>query len=170
MAMRSEVDLDAAMAALAREAHDAAPRPGPDLSALVMVDAALTVLAVEAAEAAPRAHGDLVARVLSDAAEIGASRAAATAADRSAAQAAGTSRRGIWGVLAPGGVAHAGLVHILSGWRVGALACMLLGLILGLGLGLEVKTGALPVLERMQDGTTMALAGLDSEFDFVEGL
>lgn len=160
MAKRIEMDLDAALAALAREAQDASPRPGPDLSALVMADAALSVLAHEAAQAAPRPGRELVARVLSDAAEVAATNAAADAVPAAP-----------WRRRAGGGLVQGGLVGLLFGWRAGAVACMLLGLAVGMGLGLEIEPGALPVLDDpLEERDALAFAGLDSGFDIVEGL
>src|SRR5690606_34721918 len=53
--------------------------------AAVMADAALTALAREAAEAAPKPGSDLVARVLADAAAVSAERPASAPARRRAA-------------------------------------------------------------------------------------
>jgi hypothetical protein len=51
------------------------------------------------------------------------------------------------------------------------MAAMALALAVGIGVGFELEPGSLPMLDdRIEDSTPLALAGLDSEFDFVEGL
>lgn len=83
-----DMDLDAALDALAREVSALAPMPGADLVARTMADAeqvaaeasleaALGVLADEMAEAAPVPGDDLIARVLADAARTNAGAAEA---------------------------------------------------------------------------------------------
>jgi hypothetical protein len=153
MSKRSELEIDAALAALARDVEAAAPLPGRALADAVLADAAVAALAREAAGAAPRPGPELVARVLADAAEVTASRPVPARACR-----AGVPARG-------------GLLDWLFGWQAGAVAAMTLALAIGIGLGFEMEAGSLPVLdERGEDGAQLALAGLDSEFDFVEGL
>ncbi len=171
MAKRSEMTVDAALAALAREAHDTmrdsghgpGHTPGPDLMALVMADAALTTLAREAAEAAPRPGHDLIARVLADAAEIG---AAAAPARATVAQPA-PRRRARTGVAG----ARGGLMNLLFGWQAGAVATMGLALALGAGLGFEMDPGSLPILDaNPQDTTPVTLASLETDLLDVDGL
>lgn len=163
MAKRSEMDLDAALAALAREVHDASPAAGPDTRALVMADAALTTLAREAADAAPRPGADLVARVLADAAEVSATK---PAANRNPVPQSAKRRGALTGALG----ARGGLMDLLFGWRAGAIAAMALALAIGTGVGFEMEPGSLPLLDDDAGQSTVTLASLDADLMDVDGL
>ena len=153
------MDLDAVLAGLAREAHEATPAPGPGMTSLVMADAALTTLAREAADAAPRPSADLVARVLAGAAEVGATRAVPVT--RTAKR-----RRALSGAAGVRG----GLMDLLFGWRAGAIAAMGLALAIGTGVGFEMEPGSLPLLDDDAGQSTVTLASLDADLMDVDGL
>jgi hypothetical protein len=154
MTSKADGDLEAALSALARELGPAEPRPGPELTSGVLADAALILLAREVDAVSPRPSPELVARVLADAAEV-----AAAGAARHPALPSGQRRR------AP---ARAGVAEWLFGWRGGAVAVMTLGLVAGLGLGLEAGPGTLPLLDEVDAGP-LALAEAEPIL-FVEGL
>ncbi|HET7409141.1 MAG TPA: hypothetical protein VFJ13_02990 [Paracoccaceae bacterium] len=154
-ALTASVMADAALTALAREAAESAPRPSGALAASVLADAALTMLARETAEAAPKPGPDLVARVLADAATVAAESPAAAPASR--------RRTG----ATPAGL---GLLDRLFGWQAGAIAAMTLALGLGLGVGLELEPGAVPILDEGAPAIPISLASLDADFMEVDGL
>ena len=131
MTSKAEHDLDAALAALAREVGTVEPRPGAELTSGVLADAALTALAREAHAAAPRPGRELVARVLADAAAVAAENAARQPArSRNPGRGAGT-RRG-------------GLADWLFGWTAGAVVAMSLGSRDRHGRGAAVRQPAYP--------------------------
>lgn len=154
MSERIERDFDTVLAALAREIDATAPRPTDALVDAVLADAALTALSNDLAMAAPRPSSDLVARVLADAA---AARAGPVEAGRPVAAPTRSAR----GFLSE-------LLDQLSGWRVGAVAAMMLALAVGLGLGLE--GGAASVLDGPVAGDTISLASLGPGFLEANGL
>jgi hypothetical protein len=166
MARRAEVDLDAALAALARDVRAGEPRPDAALFARVWADAALTALAAEAQAASPRPGPALVARVLADAASVAADRSAPALRPRSPAGAASPGAR-----LRPrpGAQPVARFTAWVFGWAGGAVAAMALGLAVGVGVGLEAAPGSLPVLDQAE-ADPLALAELEPTMLFVDGL
>lgn len=149
MSMKTEQDLDMALAALAREI---APQPGRELGEAVLADAALATFAREVRAATPLPRPELVARVLGDAAEIGAGFATGHASAAAVPQRRALAR------------AKPGLLERLFGWQVGAVAVMMLALGLGVGVGLEIEPEAMPLLEKGAQEAPIALAALDGGF------
>lgn len=164
MSERIERELDAALAGLARDVSQAAPRPGRELGDAVLAEAALTVLVREASPALPRPGPDLVARVLADAATVVARNEAARAPAGRAADGVVRDARAGW----RGQGATIGLLDRLFGWRVGGFAALALALALGLGAGLELER--LPVLDPAGSADSVTLALLDMDFPGVNGL
>ncbi len=160
MTSKADGDLDAALSALAREVGAAPPRPGPALTAAVLADAAVATLAREVDAGAPRPSDTLVARVLADAATVAAERPQRPAPQ--AGRVRGAAAR-------PPKLSKWALSKWLFGWKGGAVAAMVLGLAVGVGLGLEAGPGALPLLDAA-DADPFSLAAADSAMPFAEGL
>jgi len=156
MSMKTEHDLDMALAALARET---APLPDRKLGEAVLTDAALTIFAREVVAATPRPGPDLVARVLGDAAEITAERSALT-------KAAAPARRPDLRTR----TRRVGLIERLFGWQAGVAAMMMLALGFGVGIGLEIEPEAIPLLDNSRQEAPITLAALDEDFMGIDGL
>ncbi|MEM1162823.1 MAG: hypothetical protein AAGJ28_18010 [Pseudomonadota bacterium] len=155
MTDRNEEYLDAALSGLAADMARGAPQPGDTLVARVLDDAqaeawvtaAVEELAADAVANTPRPGPDLVARVLADAAAI---------APPQAEQAPGTEP-------ARGGFS---LADFLFGWRSSAVAAMAIALVTGIGIGMQLEEGDLPLTEPVQQGNVFAMDGglLPEEF------
>lgn len=142
MVEKADFDLDAALAALAREAGAASPAPGPDL----------------------------VARVLADAAEVSAGRRPAPARARPVARpVAGPLAGKAAGGGGRFGAFSGAISGAIFGWTTGAVACMALGLALGIGVGLEMNTGPLSIFDNSMQAET-PLAALEPPLLAMESL
>ena len=147
--MTADVLADGAMQGLAREIASGAPVPGQDLTAAILGDAALQTLAREAALATPRPTPDLIARVLADASEMRAPVAAAAS-----------------GPTAPVRDQAPGFFDLLFGWTGGAVAAMALCLSVGVSVGMEIDPADLPMMDEEADEIVLTSEGdlLPEEF------
>jgi len=98
------------------------------------LDAALAGLAADVRANTPRPGPDLIARVLADAAEVAAAHRPVTVAARPG-----------------GGRARSRIVEILLGWQCGAVAAMAVALVVGIGVGMEIDTSNIPMMEAEED-------------------
>lgn len=146
MVGKGKLDVDAALALLA---HEASPRPSPELTAHVTADALLTILVREAHAAAPVPSPELLSRVLAD--------AAAVAAPRPVAAPVRLQRR------------RRRVAGLAVGWAGGALASMALALAIGIGIGLETER-PLPVLDDGASADPLALALAEPALMLMGGL
>ena len=105
------------------------------------MDMLLSRLADEVADNTPRPGPDLMARVLAVASDVIASRPAETKAI----------------VLEP--ARKPGLMDFVLGWAGGAVAAMVVALVIGIGVGMEIEPGAVPFMDAEEDTLTVADGG-----------
>jgi len=109
------------------------------------LDMLLEQLANDVAENTPRPGPDLMARVLADASDVIAARPVAKAVT----------------VAAP--ASKPSLMDFFRGWAGGAVAAMAVALVIGIGVGMEIDSGAMPFMDTEEDTLTMADGGFMPE-------